>query len=134
LLCDEVVGDYILEIYESQLNYTGEEEAYLIKSIKEENKKKDEEIKRIKDENKKKDEEIRMKDEEIKRIKEENQKKKGSQEQQEPKSSFSFSSFPQQIPPQEQILYPQQDQKGYYFIINNILFVKSFLLFLFIQR
>jgi translation initiation factor IF-2 len=87
LLCDEAVGDYIVEIYESQLNCIGEEEAYLkyeeIKRIKEENKKKDEEIARIKEEKDKKIkrieeekiEEIKKKDEEIKRLKEENNKK-----------------------------------------------------------
>jgi membrane protein insertase Oxa1/YidC/SpoIIIJ len=58
-----VVRDYIVEIYESQLNYIGEEEAYL----------RDEEIKRIKEEKdeiiKKKDEENKKKDEEMKRLK-----------------------------------------------------------------
>jgi flagellar biosynthesis GTPase FlhF len=66
LLCDGVVGDYVLEMYESQLNYV---------SDKEKMKKKDEEIKRIekeKDEEiKKKDEIVKKKDEEIKRIQKE---------------------------------------------------------------
>jgi hypothetical protein len=49
LFCDGFVGDYVLEIYEWQLNsYVNEKEVYL----------KNEEIKRIKEENKKKDEEI----------------------------------------------------------------------------
>jgi hypothetical protein len=65
LLCDGVVGDYVLEMYESHLNYVSEKEVCL----------KDEEIKKIekeKDEEiKKKDEIIKKKDEEIKRIIEE---------------------------------------------------------------
>jgi beta-glucosidase-like glycosyl hydrolase len=70
-----VVGDYVLEMYESRLNYVSEKEMYL----------KDEEIKRMKEENKKKDEEI-------KRIKEEKEKK-GLLQNQKPKS---LSPFPQQ--------------------------------------
>jgi hypothetical protein len=105
-----VVGDHVLEIYESQLNYVSEKEACLkdeeikkikkekdeeIKKIKEE---KDEEIKKIKEEKEKekdkeigkRDETIKKKDEEIKKLKEENEKRQKSL------PSSSSSSFTQQ--------------------------------------
>jgi hypothetical protein len=77
-----------------------------------------EEIKRIKEENKKKDEEIKRKDETIKK-KDENIKNLKVEKQNLKSTSSSYSSFPQQTPPpQEPVSSPQQDQKGYYFIIN----------------
>jgi hypothetical protein len=80
LLCDEVVGDYVLEIYESRLNYVSEREVYL---KDEEIKKRDEEIIRIKekkDEEIKKKDEIKKRDEEIKKIKKEKEEEKKEKE------------------------------------------------------
>jgi hypothetical protein len=101
LLWDGVIGDYVLEVYELQLNYVSDKEVYLkdeemkriIKKKDEEIKKKDEEIKKIIEEKDKKIEELKEdinertkrlkveKDEKIKRKDEENRKEKLSQEQ-----------------------------------------------------
>jgi predicted phage tail protein len=85
LLCDGVVGDYVLEMYELQVNCVSEKEMYLkdeeIKRVKEE---KNEEIERMKEE---KDEEIKRvkeeKNEEIKKIKNEKNELKIKKEEQE---------------------------------------------------
>jgi hypothetical protein len=129
LLCDGVVGDYVLEIYESRLNYVNEKEVNLeneeikrikkekdgeIKRIKEENKKKDEEIERIREEKEKekkeKDEEIKKQHEEIEKLKEEKEKKEILEGQKQKLSSSSSSLFPQQTlsPPHEQKSFSQQ--------------------------
>jgi hypothetical protein len=62
LLCDGVVGDYVLEMYELQLNFVSEKEVCL----------KNEEIKKMKEE---KERERIEKDKEIKKLKEEKEKK-----------------------------------------------------------
>jgi Fe2+ transport system protein B len=125
LLCDGVVGGYVFEIYESQLNSVSEKEVCL----------KDEEIKRIKKEKeeiiKKKDEE---KDEEIKRIKEE---KDEEIERIEKEKDEIIKKKDEEI----KRIKKERDQKGYYFIINSVVFYSLFLfiyslflLFVLIQR
>jgi hypothetical protein len=115
-----VVGDYVLEMYESQLNYVSETEVCLkdqeIKRIKE---KKDEEIKKLKEEKEKekkekekkeKDEEIKRKkkekDEEIRKLKEEKDEeiKIINEEKDKEIEKLKKEKEKKEIPPQEQKL------------------------------
>jgi hypothetical protein len=112
LLCDGVVRDYVLEIYESRLNDVSESEVCL----KEENKRKDEEIKRMKEEKdeeikrikeekekekKEKDEIIKEKDEEIKRIKEEKEKELKKRDEENKKKDEQIKKLKEEMEKKE---------------------------------
>jgi hypothetical protein len=118
LLYDEVVGDYVLEIYELQLNYVSEKEVCL----------KDEEMKRKDEEIKRKDKEIEKKHEEIKKLKEEKEKKERLFQQQKPQSSSSssFLSFPQQTPPLQ-----EENENGFYLKFTLYIYILFSYLFYF---
>jgi hypothetical protein len=53
LICDGVVGDYVLDMYELRLNHINEEEVLKEEEIKRIKKEKDEETKQIKKEKEK---------------------------------------------------------------------------------